>query len=171
MPRNELANGPIANRSCTDILCCLIFVAFVVALVGVGAYGVANGKPANLLTTFDFDGKRCGQEPGYEDYKMMYFPSFNISSAQTLATSVQSGTPNYKAMNDMFQYAVCVKTCPKKADPAVACKEPSFMKGSEYYKDCIWYPATTAFPEVKATYDTQPVLGKFCIPTPDGQLT
>lgn len=33
---DALKDGPIADRSCTDILCCLIFIAFNVAMVYVG---------------------------------------------------------------------------------------------------------------------------------------
>ena len=28
VPTDEMANGPVADRSCTDLLCCLIFLAF-----------------------------------------------------------------------------------------------------------------------------------------------
>ena len=38
-----MGNGPVENRSCTDILCCLFFVAAVYAMIGVFGYGVNNG--------------------------------------------------------------------------------------------------------------------------------
>lgn len=85
LPRSELQNGPIQNRGCTDILCCLIFVAFIVVLVGVGSYGLSNGKPMNLLTTFDTDGKMCGKSEGYTDYPLLYIPSFDLNAANDLS--------------------------------------------------------------------------------------
>lgn len=51
----ELENGPIFNRSCTDILCCPIFVAFMVGMVWAFIYGLANGDPEKLITMYDYD--------------------------------------------------------------------------------------------------------------------
>jgi hypothetical protein len=45
------------NRSCTDCICCLIFVAFIAGMVGTAAYGFAKGDPKLLLTGWDADGK------------------------------------------------------------------------------------------------------------------
>ena len=39
----ELENGPLDNRSCTDVLCCLLFVAFLAAMLGCGIYGYFTG--------------------------------------------------------------------------------------------------------------------------------
>ena len=33
VPTDEMANGPVQDRSCTDILCCLIFLAFLTVVV------------------------------------------------------------------------------------------------------------------------------------------
>ena len=33
-------NGPIKNRSCTDVICCILFVIFIVAMVIVGILGM-----------------------------------------------------------------------------------------------------------------------------------
>ncbi len=45
------------DRGCTDILCCLIFLAFIVGMFGAGFYGYKNGAPIVLLTAWDADGK------------------------------------------------------------------------------------------------------------------
>ncbi len=45
------------QRSCTDCICCLIFVAFVVGMTATAAYGFAKGNPQLLLTGWDADGK------------------------------------------------------------------------------------------------------------------
>jgi solute carrier family 44 (choline transporter-like protein), member 2/4/5 len=55
---DELQNGPVLNRSCTDPICCLIFVAFIAGMAATAAYGFANGNPKLLLTTWDADGKK-----------------------------------------------------------------------------------------------------------------
>jgi choline transporter-like protein 2/4/5 len=56
LPKEELKNGPVMNRSCTDFICCLLFLAFLCGMGGTGAYGYLNGDPMLLLTTWDFDG-------------------------------------------------------------------------------------------------------------------
>lgn len=48
-------NGPVANRSCTDVICCLLFLAFCVGMAGTAAYGFINGDPILLLTGWDYD--------------------------------------------------------------------------------------------------------------------
>ena len=60
MPRDELKNGPIQNRGCTDFLCCLLFIVFFAGFAGVHWYGIQNGDPYLLLTTWDYDGNGCG---------------------------------------------------------------------------------------------------------------
>jgi len=50
----------VYDRSCTDIICCLIFLIFTVVLVGVSGYALANGDPTAILTPYDSDGNRCG---------------------------------------------------------------------------------------------------------------
>ena len=69
----KLAKGPVDDRHCTDILCCLIFCGFSVFLVTVAMKGMADGKPEKLLDLYDPDGNACGRTAGFEDYKYMYF--------------------------------------------------------------------------------------------------
>ena len=90
LPRSQLANGPVADRSCTDILCCLIFVAFAVVLVGVSGYGFANGDPMLLLTTWDADGNGCGYSPATKDYPFLYFPAIDYNAAASASSSGSS---------------------------------------------------------------------------------
>jgi hypothetical protein len=41
----ELANGPVMKRSCTDCICCLVFIAFLAGMVATAAYGYSKGNP------------------------------------------------------------------------------------------------------------------------------
>ncbi len=50
-------NGPVSDRGCTDIICCLVFIAFIVGLCAACGYGLTNGDPALILTGWDSDGK------------------------------------------------------------------------------------------------------------------
>jgi hypothetical protein len=49
----ELKNGPVDNRECRDILCCLLFIAASIVLSALFIYSVAEGKPEKLMTPFD----------------------------------------------------------------------------------------------------------------------
>lgn len=42
---SSLSEGPFENRSCTDILCCLFFIAFLGGMGYVANIGLATGKP------------------------------------------------------------------------------------------------------------------------------
>ena len=49
----DLEQGPTENRSCTDILCCLLFIASWFAVVGVASYGITQGNPNLLIHPID----------------------------------------------------------------------------------------------------------------------
>jgi hypothetical protein len=54
---DALSNGPVMNRSCTDPICCLIFVAFITGMAATAAYGFNKGNPKLLVTGWDADRK------------------------------------------------------------------------------------------------------------------
>jgi hypothetical protein len=67
------------NRSCTDTLCCMLFVAFIASMVALTAYAVAAGNPYAMITPFDSVGNRCGmpkqganQNQDFTAYKYKY---------------------------------------------------------------------------------------------------
>jgi hypothetical protein len=79
-----MKNGPLENRSCTDVLCCLVFIAFMAGMVGCVGYGFANGDPKKLGYAYDPEANGCGSSAtssatygskSYESYKYMYFPA------------------------------------------------------------------------------------------------
>ncbi|XP_015760161.1 PREDICTED: choline transporter-like protein 2 [Acropora digitifera] len=38
-PFDPRFNGPIKNRSCTDIICCILFVLYIVGMIALGIIG------------------------------------------------------------------------------------------------------------------------------------
>jgi len=48
------------DRSCTDVLCCLIFVVFIIAMIGVSGWGIQKGDVYRILTPYDSNGNECG---------------------------------------------------------------------------------------------------------------
>jgi hypothetical protein len=71
---DSLKDGPATDRHCTDILCCLVFLAFLVAMFVCGIYGFANGDPLLLTYPFDSSGNQCGApDDDAENYPYLYF--------------------------------------------------------------------------------------------------
>lgn len=87
----ELENGPNANRSCTDMICCLLFLLFVGFIVYVTATAFSKGDPWRLAQPYDTDSNPCGSSgTAVEDYPYAYF--FNPTKG--------------------LDYVVCLKECP-----------------------------------------------------------
>lgn len=52
--------GPIRNRSCTDVICCLVFVVLVLGLAVVGYFAFTFGNPRLLLYPMNSNKELCG---------------------------------------------------------------------------------------------------------------
>ena len=98
----RLNNGPLQNRSCTDVLCTLLFILFFGAFILVSIFGLKNGDPKTLFAPLDSDGKFCGVSAGYEDFKLLHYQN--------------------QQANDWLMYATCVSKCPTTSDADVLCK-------------------------------------------------
>ena len=97
----EAKDGPIANRHCTDILCCLIFTAFFAAMIGCGIYGFSKGDPLLLTYPYDSSGNQCGApDDDAEDYSHLYFPAPHL---------------------DYVDLSVCVDECPESWGEKIDC--------------------------------------------------
>lgn len=44
------------NRGCTDILCCVLFIAWIVAMAAISIYSFANGSTDKLAYKYDMSG-------------------------------------------------------------------------------------------------------------------
>lgn len=68
------AEGPIENRVCTDPICAIIFLVFLVGFAACAAWGWINGDPNRLLIGWDSDQNGCGFSEATKDYPYLYFP-------------------------------------------------------------------------------------------------
>lgn len=55
-----LGNGVVRERGCKDILCLMVFVAFITAMVFCTIYGNKNGQLGKLMAPLDGDDMYCG---------------------------------------------------------------------------------------------------------------
>ncbi|XP_065647600.1 choline transporter-like protein 4 isoform X2 [Hydra vulgaris] len=52
--------GPIKDRGCTDIICCVLFSIYMIGMIIVGIVAYMQGDPKRLLFPTDSNGKVCG---------------------------------------------------------------------------------------------------------------
>jgi len=141
-------------------------MAFLVGMVGVSGYGILNGDPNLLLTTWDYDGNGCGYNETTKDYPYLYFPALDTSGAQSAVSSAQSGNAGGVSTGIMetLKYSTCVKECPLATGP-VNCYKPTFMSNNAAkYLDCVYYYGGTSVTSSAFRYETAVVMGKFCVP-------
>lgn len=58
--QNNAENGPVAERTCTDIICFIFFIIANIMLLVVASMGWSNGDPTALTSVFDGSDKCCG---------------------------------------------------------------------------------------------------------------
>jgi len=145
---DELANGPMQKRHCTDILCCLLFVAFLGGLIAVAGYGISMGNPNLIGRGYDQDGKICGYTSGYEDYPYLYF------------TVPKSGYLNQ---------TLCVKTCPLDTNSWIDCRtttEITTCNGTNNQVTLLGYAtAGTNMKNQIWIYNTTSYFNRYCAPS------
>ncbi|KAH9500274.1 hypothetical protein Btru_073598 [Bulinus truncatus] len=94
--------GPKRKRSCTDVICCLIFLVFIAGLVAVACFAFVYGDPQLLLYPKDSNGNLCGLGK-YEKKKYLFF--FDLVECGRVGPGVfLSGCPTPQ---------VCVEKCPE----------------------------------------------------------
>ncbi|XP_071948312.1 choline transporter-like protein 2 [Antedon mediterranea] len=94
-------HGPIHNRGCTDVICCVIFIAFVIGMFIVGGYAWINGDPRKLVYPTDYKGQICGITPAVKDKPYLFF--FDLLKCSATFTSFQLSCPTKQ---------ICVSECP-----------------------------------------------------------
>ena len=105
MIRNFFGPGesqyPTKDRSCTDLLCAIIFIAFLCCSIAASVYGFATGDISNIAQPFDSDGLACGRGEA-KNFPYLYF--------------------NKPLSTDYVKETVCVKACPREDTETVDCK-------------------------------------------------
>ena len=85
------ADGPVRNayRKVTDKCCLVLFVLYLLAMIGTGIYAYVNSDPRGINKVYDSSGNICGEGKA-ADYPLLYMQTFSEP---------------YKS--------VCVKECPQ----------------------------------------------------------
>ncbi|XP_042574395.1 choline transporter-like protein 2 [Cyprinus carpio] len=94
--------GPIQNRGCTDIVCCIFFIVAIVGYVAVGILEWNFGDPRKVIYPTDSMGQYCGQGTLEKKPLLFYFNMMKCASPMVLL-EFQCPTPQ-----------VCVEKCPNR---------------------------------------------------------
>lgn len=136
----ELKNGPLINRRCTDTLFLVLFIMSIGAYGWTCDYAYKNGKPRQLFTPVDGDGRLCGYN-ATKGFPSLYY-----------VVQHESMTPR----------AVCVDRCPLEVDTKFSCAPTKNIASkaiceNEYSKSGKGHIG----------YGTNRIMHRFCMPDID----
>ncbi|XP_039518664.1 choline transporter-like protein 2 isoform X2 [Pimephales promelas] len=127
--------GPIQNRGCTDIICCIFFIVAIVGYVAVGILAWTHGDPRKVIYPTDSMGQYCGQGNLEKQPLLFYFNMMKCASPMVLL-EFQCPTPQ-----------VCVEKCPNRTMTLLNAKlNPSDWK--EYKQFCREDPGNKPVPQI-----------------------
>lgn len=87
-----MSEGIVRERSCTDVLCLVIFWAYIGGMIYMALYGYENGAYDKLMAPIDADNNFCGYGPNSG------FPHMMLTDFTNPLNILRSG--------------VCVDKCP-----------------------------------------------------------
>ncbi|XP_034648641.1 choline transporter-like protein 2 isoform X1 [Trachemys scripta elegans] len=118
--------GPIHDRSCTDIICCILLVVAIVGYVIVGIVAWTHGDPRKVIYPTDSRGQFCGQLGTPNENKPFLF-YFNIIKCASPLVLLEFQCPTKQ---------ICVNKCPDQYLTYQNARRKT--KDFEYYKQfCV----------------------------------
>ncbi|XP_069775693.1 choline transporter-like protein 4 [Narcine bancroftii] len=165
-------NGPIKNRSCTDIICCIIFMVFILGYMVVGIVAWLYGDPREVIYPRNSTGMYCGIGGNAEKPHVLYFNILKCVTPTGILTTALNGLQCPTTQ-------VCVSQCPTNFWLPVLASVPG-QKASNVFQQQYCNPAlnlttTTLSPQdivakelcPPYTIPSTPFFGR-CIPKLDG---
>ncbi|XP_069378280.1 choline transporter-like protein 5-B isoform X1 [Paralichthys olivaceus] len=113
--------GPVHNRSCTDVVCCVIFVIVILGYIALGTVAWIHGDPRKVVYPTDSHGQFCGQKNTPNANKAILF-YFNMLRCANPAVLINLQCPTTQ---------LCVSKCP---DRFATLLDAWNTKNWEYYK-------------------------------------
>ncbi|KAM7386285.1 hypothetical protein PAMA_009090 [Pampus argenteus] len=115
--------GPIQNRGCTDIVCCILFILAILAYIAVGILAWSQGDPRKVIYPTDSRGQFCGQVgTPLENKRLLFY--FNIMKCASPMVLLEFQCPTTQ---------MCVEKCPEKSMTLL--NAYSNKNDFEYYKN------------------------------------
>jgi len=190
--KNDVSNGPVKKRHCTDILCCLLFIAHVVGVIAIASVAFSKGNPNRLIAGQDFENNFCGVkdkniDDDKADYPLLYFTlnteelgsGFPYNEPSKWASTPEIDVTKFST----FFRAVCVKKCPCFKDVPIE-KDSTNNETETETPDCPSKSKTvTSFrnytlwgvsgqPELPALDESLcPYAEQYCVPVPSTTIS
>ncbi|XP_033831020.1 choline transporter-like protein 4 [Periophthalmus magnuspinnatus] len=98
-------NGPLKKRSCTDIICCVLFLLVILGYLVVGILAWLYGDPRHVLYPRNSTGWFCGTGPNKDLPNLFYFDMIKCATSVNIMASALNGLQCPTTQ-------VCVKECP-----------------------------------------------------------
>ncbi|XP_056459537.1 choline transporter-like protein 5-B isoform X1 [Gadus chalcogrammus] len=114
--------GPVHNRSCTDVVCCVIFIIGILGYIALGSVAWIHGDPRKVVFPTDSHGQFCGQQGTNNANKAILF-YFNILRCASPSVLINLQCPTTQ---------LCVSKCPDRFATYREMKRN--YKNWEYYK-------------------------------------
>ncbi|XP_054458253.1 choline transporter-like protein 5-B [Anoplopoma fimbria] len=113
--------GPVHNRSCTDVVCCVIFIVVILGYIALGTVAWIHGDPRKVVYPTDSHGQFCGQQNTPNANKAILF-YFNLLKCANPAVLINLQCPTTQ---------LCVSKCPDRFSTLLDARN---TKTWEYYK-------------------------------------
>nr|XP_006007253.2 PREDICTED: choline transporter-like protein 4 [Latimeria chalumnae] len=98
-------NGPIKNRSCTDIICCFLFMVFVLGYIIVGILAWLYGDPREVIYPRNSTGMYCGFGANQAKPFVFYFDLLKCAAGTSIMAAALNGLQCPTTQ-------ICVAKCP-----------------------------------------------------------
>uniref|UniRef100_H3C3P7 Choline transporter-like protein n=1 Tax=Tetraodon nigroviridis TaxID=99883 RepID=H3C3P7_TETNG len=113
--------GPVHNRSCTDVVCCILFIVVILGYIALGTVAWIHGDPRKVVYPTDSHGQLCGQQNTPNANKAILF-YFNMLKCANPAVLINLQCPTTQ---------LCVSKCPDRFSTLL---DAWNTKNWEYYK-------------------------------------
>ncbi|XP_007949638.1 choline transporter-like protein 4 [Orycteropus afer afer] len=117
--------GPIKDRGCTDVICCVLFLVFILGYIVVGLVAWLYGDPRQVLYPRNSTGAYCGMGENKDKPYLLYF---NIFSCILTTNVISAATNGLKCPTPQ----TCVSSCPE-TSWTLGVKELSQTVGEVFY--------------------------------------
>ncbi|XP_037392502.1 choline transporter-like protein 2 [Pygocentrus nattereri] len=133
--------GPIHNRSCTDVLCCLLFTLGLLGYLTVGCLAWFQGDLRRVIHLTDSRGQFCGQKGTPLEKKPLLF-YINSLKCLSLTVLLEFQCPTTQ---------ICVEKCPERFLTLANAKRNTTDK--QYYSQFCKEGVNIALPDVELLKD------------------
>ncbi|XP_016349231.1 choline transporter-like protein 4 [Sinocyclocheilus anshuiensis] len=101
--------GPIHNRSCTDIICCVLFMVVIAGYMVVGILAWLYGDPRHVLYPRNSTGMFCGIGQNKDKPNVMYFDIIKCATATNIMAAALQGLqcPTTQSAMDIVNKELC----------------------------------------------------------------